>query len=225
MDTVETVIIGAGQAGLATAYHLQKTGRELRRPRPQPADRGQLAPAVGQPAALLPRQVRRPAGHAVPRSEVVVPRQGRRGRLPRGRTPAASSCRSGSAYGSTGSPRPRTGTASSSPPTSARSTATTWWSRPAPSGGRRTIPELRRRPGPVDPAAALERVPPTRTAPRRPGPRGRRLALGHATSPTRWPRPVRPRWPDATAARSRSGSSRGGCTSSSRSCCSRGATW
>ena len=28
METVETVIIGAGQAGLATAYHLKKRGRD-----------------------------------------------------------------------------------------------------------------------------------------------------------------------------------------------------
>ena len=67
MDTIETVIIGAGQAGLATAYHLTKQGRDCVVLDRNQRRRRQLAAAVGQPAALHPGQVRRPARHAVPR--------------------------------------------------------------------------------------------------------------------------------------------------------------
>ena len=58
-----------------------------------------------------------------------------------------------------------------------RSPATTWWSRPGPSAGRRTCPAFAARARPVDPAAALQRVPPTRPARARPRAGRRRLAL------------------------------------------------
>ena len=49
----------------------------------QPAGRRQLAGAVGHAAPLHPGRLRRPAGPAVPRTALVLPDQGRGGRLPR----------------------------------------------------------------------------------------------------------------------------------------------
>ena len=65
-------------------------------------------------------------------------------------------------------------------------------------------PRLRRRPGPGHPAAALQRLPPARAAPARPGPRRRRLALrlrhrlrGRTDAPDRAGRPRLRADPDA----------------------------
>jgi putative flavoprotein involved in K+ transport len=79
MEHVETVIVGAGQAGLATAQRLRSRGREC-----LVLDHNQR---IGdgwrqQWAALLSGEVRRTAGHEIPRGPVVFPDQGRRGLLP-----------------------------------------------------------------------------------------------------------------------------------------------
>ncbi len=140
MENVETVIIGAGQAGLATAQRLRKRGRDcvvldhnqrigdnwrrqwdsLRLYSPAkfdglpgmrfPADPWSF-PTKDDMAAYLEAYAR-PVGSAD------AARHPRRRARPGHRT-----------------------TASLSPLTPGRSSATTWWSRPAPSGGRPLIPD------------------------------------------------------------------------------------
>ena len=75
------------------------------------------------------------------------------------------------------SARARTASSTSSRPTAAATAATTWWSRPARSAARRTSRPVAGPARPVDPAAALQRVPPARPAPRRPGAGRRRQPL------------------------------------------------
>ena len=79
---IETLIIGAGQAGLSTGYHLQRLGRPFLIVDAQRARRRQLAAAVGHAAALHARQVRRTARPAVPGAPLALPAEGRGGRLP-----------------------------------------------------------------------------------------------------------------------------------------------
>ena len=144
MEHIETVIIGAGQAGLSTAYHLKQQGRDC-----VVLDRNQR---IGDDwrqqwdslRLYSPAQVRRPAGDAVPGRAVVVPRQGRRGRLPRGVRRTASSSRSGSASASTGCRAAGTSGFVVDTSTGRDHAATTSSWRPAPSGVRRTCPTSRR---------------------------------------------------------------------------------
>ena len=80
---IETLIIGAGQAGLATAYQLGRLGprvpgRGRQRPR-----RRQLAVPLRLAQALLAGSVRRPPGDGLPGRPVALPGQGRGRRLPR----------------------------------------------------------------------------------------------------------------------------------------------
>src|SRR4051794_687225 len=81
VEHIETAIIGAGQAGLATAYHLQRRGRPClildgnRRV-------GDNWSAMGLLAALLPGSLRRATGTAVSGSEMVLPDQEPGRRLP-----------------------------------------------------------------------------------------------------------------------------------------------
>ena len=79
---IETVIIGAGQAGLSTAYHLTTQGRDClvldRNARVGDNWRQQW----DTPAALHAREVRRAPGLPVPGRSVGVPAEGRGGRLP-----------------------------------------------------------------------------------------------------------------------------------------------
>ena len=162
MEHVETVIVGAGQAGLATAYHLKRRGRDclvldahqrvgdnwrrlwdsLRLYSPARYDALPGLPFPAKPwscpgkddvADYLEPYA---AHHALPvRLGVRVERlsSGRR-RLRRCTPPAASSA------------------------------ATTSWSRPARSGARRASRRSRRELDPEHPAAALQRVPPSRPA-------------------------------------------------------------
>ena len=83
-ERFETVIVGGGQAGLATGYHLAKPRPLLRDPGRKRADRGPLAPALGFAEAVLTREVRRAPGHALPRAASLLPHGARDGRLPRG---------------------------------------------------------------------------------------------------------------------------------------------
>ena len=66
---VETLIIGAGQAGLCTGYFVAQQGFSFLIVDSEEPHRRQLAAAVGHPAALHPGQVRRAARPALPRSD------------------------------------------------------------------------------------------------------------------------------------------------------------
>ena len=83
-ERYETVIIGGGQAGLATGYHLAKARPVVRDPRGGPADRRRLAQALGLTAPVHTGPPRRAAGLEVPGQGLVVPEPGRHGRLPGG---------------------------------------------------------------------------------------------------------------------------------------------
>ena len=83
-EHIETAIIGAGQAGLATAYHLQRGGPPLPDPRRQCECRRQLARPLGLAAPLYPSSRQRSARATLPWSAMVVPHQGRGRRLSRG---------------------------------------------------------------------------------------------------------------------------------------------
>ena len=186
---------GHDHAAHRDAHHRRRPGRardgvpaatagpSLPGRRPQRADRRQLASAVGHPQALQPRQVRRPPGPPVPGAAVVLPGQGGRRRLPGEvrdpRRPAGPDVHAG------GSARgPARGRVHRVPRVRHHHL------RQRRGGHRhlRTHAEragLRRRARPRDPAAALQRVPPSRrssatarcswSAPRTPA----------ATSPTR----------------------------------------
>ncbi len=88
MEHIETVIIGAGQAGLSTAYHLKQKGRDC-----VVLDRNQrIGDGWRQQWDSLrlytPAKYDGLPGMPFPGEPVVVPGQGRRGRLPRGLRPA-----------------------------------------------------------------------------------------------------------------------------------------
>ncbi len=101
-EHIETAIIGAGQAGLATAYHLQRRGRPCLILDGNAQCRRQLARPVGLAAPLHPGRAERPARAAVPRSAMVISDQGRGRRLPRRRTPNGSHSRCVRSPASTG---------------------------------------------------------------------------------------------------------------------------
>jgi putative flavoprotein involved in K+ transport len=63
---VETIVIGAGQAGLATGYHLARRRPSVPDPGCARPGRGRLAEPVRLAAALQPGQVRRPARWGFP---------------------------------------------------------------------------------------------------------------------------------------------------------------
>ena len=65
-EHLETVVIGAGQAGLSVGHHLAKRGRPFVILDEQRARRRQLAPPLGLAAPVQPRAARRPAGMAFP---------------------------------------------------------------------------------------------------------------------------------------------------------------
>ena len=76
--------------------------RALRDPRCARAHRRCLAQALGLAAPVHAGEVRRPAGHALPRPAQLLPDQGRDGGLPRGVCAGASRCRCAPACGSSG---------------------------------------------------------------------------------------------------------------------------
>ena len=91
----ETVIIGGGQAGLAVGYHLAQRGPAVRDPRRERAGRRHLAQALGLAAPVHARPATTACrACAFPAPRLVVPDEGRDGRLPRGVRARASSCRS-----------------------------------------------------------------------------------------------------------------------------------
>ena len=140
MEHVETVIVGAGQAGLATAYHLKRRGREC-----VVLDDNQR---VGDNwrrqwdslRLYSPARYDGLPGMAFPAAQWSFPSKDEVADYLEAVRPHGATCRSGSASRVDGSPA--TATATSSPPTRARSTATTWSSRPAPSVGRRSVPDF-----------------------------------------------------------------------------------
>ena len=96
-ERYETIIIGGGQAGLATGYHLARLGRSfvileavqggaqgVREPGGGPAGGRRLAAALGPAAPVHARPPRRAARLEVPGQGLVVPEPGRHGRLPGG---------------------------------------------------------------------------------------------------------------------------------------------
>ena len=96
MDThIETVIIGAGQAGLATGYHLQRRGRDVRGPRRARPRRRPLAPAVGHAQLYSPAQYDGLPGPPFPRSAWSFPGKDEVGDYLEAYA-ATSRCRSGS---------------------------------------------------------------------------------------------------------------------------------
>ena len=130
----------------------------------------------GTRCGSTPRQVRRPARAAVPRRPVVLPRQGRGGRLPRAvrralRPPGAPRASASTAL------VPRPAAATITPTGADRSPATTSWSRPARSAGRRASPT-----SPATSTPASSSCTPVSTAARpaqrRAGARGRRVHSG-----------------------------------------------
>ena len=93
-ERIGTVVIGAGQAGLAAGYHLQRAGQrfEILEANQRLGDNWRTR--WGFPPPVHARSTRRTAGLALPRPGVVVPFEGCDGRLPSRRTRRGSRCRS-----------------------------------------------------------------------------------------------------------------------------------
>ena len=174
---IETLIIGAGQAGLSTGYHLRRRGRPFLIVDGERAGRRQLAAAVGHAAAVHAGEVRRAARPAVPGGPLALPAEGRGRRLPRA---VRAALRPSGADEHPG--RPARGAAGRRVPRDARrrgrSAATTSWWPPAPSAARRTCPQFAAE---LDPSIRqLHSSEYRRPAQLQPGPvaGGRRVALG-----------------------------------------------
>ena len=139
-DHVETVIVGAGQAGLATAYHLTRRGRDC-----VVLDRHQRI-GDGWRRQWDTLKLYSPAkydalpGMPFPAPGHVVPGQGRRRRLPRGLRPPLRPAGAPRRRRRPGRGRRRRRRVRRHHDRPGRSGATTWWSRPAPSAARRTCP-------------------------------------------------------------------------------------
>ena len=156
VEHVETVVIGGGQAGLAVGYHLARRGPAVRDPGRQRARRRRLAQALGLAAPVHARRATTACpGMRFPAPRLVLPHQGRDGRLPRGLRGALR------APGPHGRARRRARDGARAVRASRRASGA---SRPTTSSSPRGLPDsrgpgLRRRAGPADRAAALERVP------------------------------------------------------------------
>ena len=71
--TLDTLIIGGGQAGLALGHYLKEQNRKFLILDANPQDRRRLAPAVGLAPGLYARQVRRTPRRAVPGDPLSFP--------------------------------------------------------------------------------------------------------------------------------------------------------
>ena len=107
-ERIDTIVIGAGQAGLSAGYHLAKRGRAVRDPRRRRADRRPLAAPLGLAAAVQPGALRRAARDALSRAGVRTTRPAARWATTSRRTPRGSTCPSGAGRAST-RVRPATG--------------------------------------------------------------------------------------------------------------------
>ena len=72
-ERIQTVVIGAGQAGLSVGYHLTRRGLSSRDPRRERAGWRQLAQTLGFPAAVHARSHDGLAGMAFPGSPTAFP--------------------------------------------------------------------------------------------------------------------------------------------------------
>ena len=193
----------------------QAAGPGVRDPRRGATDRRPVASAVGHPQALLPRAVRRPARAAVPGEEVVVPRQGGGGQLPRvvrrGVRPADRPRHPGGAPGPNSPRRLRRHHLHRHLHLRQRRGATGTFGKHAQRA------RLRHRPRPVRSCSCTR----ASTGAPRSSAKVRCWWSAHPTpaptSPTRSRTATRRSWPVVTAARSRSGSRPRRCTWSSRS--------
>ena len=176
-EHIETAIIGAGQAGLATAYHLQRRGRPC-----LVLDANQR---VGDNwrAHWDSLRLYSPAGYdglpglPFPGTALVLPDQGRRRRLSGRLRRPVRRFRCARACGSTGWRPSTAATRCGSAPTPCW--PRTWSWPPGTFGRTPNIPEFALELDPVDPAAALQRVPPAGPAAAGPGAGRRRIALRH----------------------------------------------
>ncbi len=164
-ERFDTVVIGAGQAGLSAGYHLQRGGPVVRDPRC--ARRGSATPgatATTRCGCSRPPWAVDSCRAAASRRRARPPDEGRDGRLPGGVRRPVRPARRAPASASTGS--------------RARATATSCPRRRRPDRGRPRDRGVRRAPRParagvrprarsVDRPAALERVPQPVAAPRR----------------------------------------------------------
>ncbi len=149
----------------------------LRHPRRRRPPRRPVAPAVGHPAALLPRRLRRAARHAVPRRPVVLPRQGGGGDVHRAVRRAPPPPRPAGRARRVARGRGCRWLRAAHQPRHLDLRQRRRRDRDLRAGAR--DPRLRRGARPADRAAALERVPPPRAAPRGPCARRGRVALRH----------------------------------------------
>ena len=166
---IDTIVIGAGQAGLSAGYHLAKRGVPFVDPRRRCADRRPLAGPLGHAPALQPGPLRLAPGHALPRAVVPLADRSRDGRLPRGVRPTVRPARpEWDARRSRRADRRRLRRVDRGR-RAPRRTPGHRRDRAVPAAQR---PGVRRRARPVDPADALARLP--QPGPAQPGPRPRR---------------------------------------------------
>ena len=92
-ESFDTVIVGGGQAGLATGYHLQRSGRSFVILDAQRSHRRSLAEPLGLAPALLAGEPRRASRAALPGEAHVVPDDARDGATTWSRTRRTSSFR------------------------------------------------------------------------------------------------------------------------------------
>ena len=179
MEHVETVIIGAGQAGLATGYHLQRRGRAVRHPRRAASGSATTGASSGTPSSSTPPPSTTACpGMPFPAKKWSFPGKDQVADYLEAYAAPLRAARSGSASGSQASAHAEPASGSSSPPTTGRLPLRQRGGRHRHLRPHAEGPDCRRGARPVDPAAALERVPPARPAPRRPGARRRRIHSG-----------------------------------------------
>ena len=217
IEQIETAIIGAGQAGLATAYHLQRRGRSclvldsnqrvgdnwraqwdsLRLYSPAGYDGLPGLPFPG-PRWSYPTkdEVADYLARYADEFELPVRTGVRVDRLEA--TPSGYALRIGADTVLAENVVVATGTLGTHP----------------------EDPRLRAGAGPGDPPTALQRVPSARSAAARAGPRRRRIPLRHRYRLRDWRPRTRRCWPDAIPVRWRSGWTAGASACSSRSTCS-----
>ena len=92
---IETLIIGAGQAGLSTGHHLQRQGRPFLIVDGNERVGDNWRQQWDTLRLYTPAKYDGLPGSAVPGAGLALPGQGRGGGLPRAATPCTWTCRSG----------------------------------------------------------------------------------------------------------------------------------